>query len=101
MHQALYDLISAEEVYFSAHDAYSASLDSVLGHPRAKIPESVRIRIVFASPHGWQATATDLRWTEGSCAVFLGDLGAVAFAETKKGHKLKAKDDGQPVCDWP
>jgi hypothetical protein len=100
LRQALFELLHAEEVYFQAHDTYSAHADTILAQAHAKIAETVTIKIVFAGSRGWEATATDARWVEGSCAIFLGDLGLAEFAQTKKGQKLTAKADGQPVCDW-
>jgi prepilin-type N-terminal cleavage/methylation domain-containing protein len=76
MKSDLRNLATAEESYFYSHDVYSSDLTQ-LGFTKSA---QVDIQFGQATAGGWSATATHPQASVTSCALFVGNVAALAPA---------------------
>lgn len=81
----LKNLSTAEESFFYDHRAYSGSVDSL----KATTSPGVVLTIVMATASGWAATAYSPNSWPHTCALFYGQVTAVA----------PATSEGQIACN--
>lgn len=75
----LKNLSTAEESFFYEHRAYSADVDSL----KATTSPGVVLTIVTANANGWAATAYSPNSWPHTCALFYGQVTAVAPATSE------------------
>jgi len=87
----LRNLITAQEAYFTDHDAYAGSIGSLAFTPS----DGVTIKLVETGQQAYSASGTLAGKSGVSCVVFVG--GVVAIPKTAQG--AAAKEEGAPKCD--
>ena len=85
---------AAQARYYVANRTYAPSADRLELKPES----GVRIEILGASPHGWQAKATYLAQPGLSCVIFTGSLDGAEAPRTDGDHEM-AGEEGVPLCD--
>ena len=91
---ALRSAAAAQQRFHAANGRYAPSTEQ-LGIPREP---GVRVEIVRAGPHGWQAKAMHQQRPGLSCVVFVGSLEG-AEAPRTDGDREMAGEEGIPLCD--
>jgi hypothetical protein len=91
---ALRSVAAAQERYRGEHGVYAPSLDRLNVRPEY----GIRVEILLASAHGWQAKATHQSQPGRSCVVFVGSPGD-AEAPRTDGDREMAGEEGIPLCD--
>ena len=81
----LQNLSTAEEAFFAQYHRYTTDLDSL----NISNSPGVVLTVAEASPTGWSATAYHQQSYPRTCAVFFGNVAALA----------PATDAGQVTCD--
>jgi hypothetical protein len=100
MKTALRRLVGAQEAYFAEHGRYApdiAALATLAKSPPFVPPHGLTLRLIWAAPNAWSASATSPEAPGISCTDF------VAFVP-ERGYPLTAREkqigeEGAPVCD--
>lgn len=92
MKSDLRNLASAEEAYFSLHQAYASSLEDL------DFQTSPRVRVTLrASTHGWSAKTEHEARADYACAIYCGS-GVTPYAPATEEGVLACSPSGGGGC---
>ncbi len=87
-------VVAAQARYHSARRTYAGSVDQLGIRPQP----GVRIDILAAGAHGWQAKAVHREQPGRSCVIFVGRVDGAESPRTDEDRDM-AGEEGVPLCD--
>lgn len=90
----LRSVVAAQTRYHAEKKTYAAAMQPLRLRPEA----GIRVDVLAAGPHGWQAKAVHRDQPGRSCVIFVGKVDG-ADAPMTDGDREMAGEEGVPLCD--
>lgn len=87
----LRNLVTAQEVYFTDHNAYATGIGSL----DFTASDGVTIKLVETGVNAYSASGTITGKSSAACVMYVGRVSAIP----KTAQGVAAKDEGAPICD--
>ncbi len=98
--QQLRNLVTAQEKYWADHGTYTTDV-SALGfyRPHAAATDSIWVQVVQAGGRSWWGRAAHHAQRGRSCVVYIGLMEDFTAPPTTDTAKVRAQNEGDPICD--
>jgi hypothetical protein len=101
----LRNLVVAQESYYADHGTYTTDV-SALGLYQRRSPgapmtaaDSIWVQVVQAGGRSWWGRASHRAFQGKSCVIYVGVMEDFPAPPATDGSKVKAQNEGEPVCD--